>query len=394
MALLKQTKDGKRLRNIILCVCIGAVVVYGLCGTLYSNFENAENLLSKKNALSAGQVRAGLNESKVKWGFNSVRYLTDQVVLRQQKIGDFSYFYNGNSFQSLVRNRVPREEIEMKAENLNAIFQESQKVGAEFLYINVPSRFDDDTLKKLKNIEFSGEYSDDFLSTIDPRIPVIDARNIDSLKNRSDNYYMTDHHFTVDTSFAIFQETVDVFQKKFHIGLDPGGQYTDLRNYRAVVRENSFSGSNANNISPLFIGKEDFKIYLPDYPTDFNYRYLLGHKETLNISGAFDKALCDGKILDDDSYLNKYNLFLHNAVGESIITNNKAQGSLKVLVISSSFARIYVPYLSQCFKETRFLDAQEERYAGSVTDYISQYRPDAVIVMHGVYNMANVEKSR
>lgn len=52
-----------------------------------------------------------------------------------------------------------------------------------------------------------------------------------------------------------------------------------------------------------------------------------------------------------------------------------------VLLISHSYGRPYVQYLSLCFGEVRNLDPQEGRYNENYLQYMEEYRPDLVNIM-------------
>ena len=86
-------------------------------------------------------------------------------------------------------------------------------------------------------------------------------------------------------------------------------------------------------------------------------------------------------LLNDETYLNKYNSHAYGAYNENRVKNEKSNNNLKALIIADSFARPQLGLYSLCFKETRYLDPQEGRYTDSYVEYIDRYQPDVVILM-------------
>lgn len=126
----------------------------------------------------------------------------------------------------------------------------------------------------------------------------------------------------------------------------------------------------------------------PTFDTDLSFKHYVKGECNKSYAGTFEDAFINEALLDDASYLNKYNAFLHGGYVENIIENRLASNDLKVLFVGHSYGRYLVQYLSLHFAETRYLDPQNGRYNDNYIAYVEDYQPDIVIVMYaGSFNV-------
>lgn len=268
------------------------------------------------------------------------------------------------------------ENIERKkCEDALAILETAKEEGADVLYASrvyktgkLPYGY---TFQQDKQYEFWGQ------TISNQGIPVLDVK---AELGEQLEFYKTDHHWTVETAFNAAREMVDELNQEYNLDLD-----TDIferDNYKASVWRNSFLGSMGIRTGKYFVGKDDFVILEPLFETNLTYEHYIDGVLQKKTSGNFTEAFVDLSILNDTNYNNKYNACLNGGYVENVIVNHQQEEGLKLLVISDSFARPVVQYISLCFGETRYLDPQEGRYNDSYIEYIEEFQPDVVVMMY------------
>lgn len=195
-------------------------------------------------------------------------------------------------------------------------------------------------------------------------------------------FYKTDHHWSIDYSFTAVSVILKELNELYKIDTKNFNILANIDNYDTIIFEDSFLGSFGIKIGPNYAGKDDFKILLPKYDTDFSfYKYTNGELD-FEKNGDFLSSLIDYNKVNSE-YVNKYNTFLYGGYDENIIINNVPPNNLKVLLVSTSYGRIIAPYLSLAFKELYYIDPQEGRFNRNVLDYIDKIKPDIVLVLYG-----------
>lgn len=262
-----------------------------------------------------------------------------------------------------------------------AILDFAQAKKADILYVQRPWKNSDSEKGQLP-YGLQSDYGKQFDVWCDEMkncdIPVLDLRK--SIKKHL-LFYDTDHHWTIESSFYAAKSIAEKLNQEYGLGFDTN-RWFDINQYAHINYPNSFLGSQGIRTGKYYAGKDDFSLFVPAYNTDFIYQHYVGEKLELEKSGDWWNAFIDEKILEDKNYYNKYNACLNGGYVENIITNSKSNNQKKLLLVSDSFARPMVMYLSLLFSETRYLDPQEGRYNGSYIDYIDRYQPDVVIMMY------------
>ena len=265
----------------------------------------------------------------------------------------------------------------LEEKNINdalKILHTAEENGAQAIYVQRPMKYleNKDELPYGMKVEYNQQY-DFWCEKISySGIGTLDLRK--SLKNKLE-FYKTDHHWTVESSFYAAQDIIE------YLNLD-NVSLIDYNRYSLEKYENSFLGSEGVKTGKYYIGKDDFNILIPKFDTNFIYKhYVDGQLQTDKI-GSFKEAFIDKSILEDGGYYNKYNACLYGGDNENIIINNDFEKGKKLLLISDSYARPMSMYLASVFSEIRYLDPQEGRYNNSYIEYIEKYKPDIVILMY------------
>lgn len=323
-------------------------------GTYEDNFWRHEDFIDLQGgvAKTAGQM---IDNGVIK-GLDGSLYLMDDV----------EYVFN--------------EKAEQKnCDDTAAIMRAAQDAEADVLYVQRVYK----TGELPYGLDFQQNRQYDFWGKAmgTEGFPVLDIR-----KELEDNleFYKTDHHWTVESAFLAAQSIVKSLNTNYNLELDE--EILQQDKFRELVWENSFLGSMGIRTGKYYVGKDDFTMLEPTFETDLTYKHFINAELEKEKEGDFVEAFVDLAILDDPDYNNKYNACLNGGYVENIIVNHQKPDGLKALIVSDSFARPMVQYLSLCFGETRYLDPQESRYNDSYIQYIREFQPDVVVIMYsGAY---------
>ena len=213
------------------------------------------------------------------------------------------------------------------------------------------------------------------------KINIIDlsaAETIEAIP-KGELFYRTDHHWTMETCFAAYQEIINTVEDELDWDLN-GKNTTDKSNYLEYRIANSFLGSYGVKVGKYYAGKDDFVVLLPNFDTDMLFQSFDADGKLLSEKrGDFSFALLDTDILEDPKYNNKYNSFCNVGSIENHVMNFNAPNDLKCLLISHSYGRPLTMYLALNFLEIVNLDPQIGRFSGDYLEYIDKYEPDMVL---------------
>lgn len=262
-----------------------------------------------------------------------------------------------------------------------SIMAAAKSEGAEILYVQRPMKYIEgkDKLPYGMNVEYNLQYDYWCEKISEKGVNVVDLRK----EMRKDlSFYKTDHHWTLESSFIAAGKIMDSISECSDNRIIYDKALFDHKNYALEEHRNAFLGSEGVKTGEYYAGKDDFNILKPLFETNLSYKHYIENKCVVDKAGDFSEAFLDKQILQDEEYYNKYNACIYGGYVENIIKNNNRGNGKKLLLISDSFARPMVMYLSLAFEETRYLDPQEGRYNDSYIDYIKDYKPDVVVMMY------------
>ena len=290
------------------------------------------------------------------------------------KANDGALYLHGNE------EDVDEETLRRRTEEYQVLFEETNRYGGHFLYVQVPYK---NVGQAPELAAYSGDNTEEYESRLDTLlrdsgIPVLDLRAYDTCKD----YYATDHHWTTISAFYAAKIIADEVERLYNIDLTDHTFFGDMENYESITYEDCFLGSIGVKVGPYYAGKDSFTVLNPQFPTDFTFEHYIDSVLQSTYSGPFVEAFIDQSLLENRSYNNKYEANMHGAYVESIIKNHLAQNDLKGLLVTHSYGRAMAPYLSLDFGELRYLDPQKGRFNDDLTVYIREYKPDVVIFMY------------
>lgn len=289
---------------------------------------------------------------------------------------------NENLFlETDVKFKFDKNLEDSNLEDALSILNIAETEGAEVLYVQRPMKFIEgmDQLPYGMTVEYNQQYDYWCEKIKESGINVIDLR--EEIGDNID-FYKTDHHWTVETSFEAAGAIMEALNRYSDGDFDYNESIFEKSNYSFMRYDNSFLGSEGIKTGEYYVGKDDFNVLVPEFETNVAFKHYVDNECTIDKTGEFSKAFIDEDILLDPDYYNKYNACIYGGYVESIIENESGGNGQKVLLISDSFARPMVMYFSLAFSETRYLDPQEGRYNDSYIEYIKEYQPDVVVMMY------------
>ena len=357
------------------------IIIFGVS---LLNYDNVANALKSSiiSFVESGQFESENFEEtynddfyeRIKWvDFNSLI-----VRAMDQKITNGVIKGENGKLNFLWSTEYKFDENTEKAKVGKAIqiLKYAQDKGADTLYVQRPWAISD--LPYGYTFEYNKQYDFWCDQIAKNGIPTLDFR--ETIEDKID-FYTTDHHWTVKSSFYGAKNIIDTLSELYGYNFSNKDMYFDLENYYSKEYPDSFLGAEGVRAGQFFAGKDDFEVYYPKFETDFSFKQFADHEMYFEIEGPFEKVFIDWDKLEDPNYNNKYYSLSYNAYNENIVINNLADNNDKVLLIADSYARPMLAFMSLCFKEVRFLDPQEGRYNDSYVEYIDEYDPDIVIMM-------------
>ena len=181
-------------------------------------------------------------------------------------------------------------------------------------------------------------------------------------KHKSEKlYYKTDHHWTTQGAFYVFQEAAQT------LGIE--GDVSD--NFVSYTVTDSFNGALASLSGAELDERETIEIYGPaEGDDDVVVSYVDEGRKTTSL---YDSSKLETR--------DKYGVFLG---GNTSVVDIRtvSTSSRRLLVVKDSFADCFIPFLAPYFREIVVVDPRY--YSGTMDDIMDTYRiTDALILYSG-----------
>ncbi len=187
----------------------------------------------------------------------------------------------------------------------------------------------------------------------------VDAYSVLNKHKTEKLYYKTDHHWTTQAAFYVFQEVA--------AGLGIEGDVSD--DYVSYTVTDSFNGVLASKSGVGLDEKEQIDIYVPtDGDDDVIVNYV---DEAEKRTSLYDSSKLETR--------DKYGVFFGgNTSVMDIRTMSTSQKRL--LVVKDSFADCFIPFLTPYYREIVVVDPRY--YSGTMTDIMETYRITDILVLY------------
>ena len=288
---------------------------------------------------------------------------------------DKKLYFKGNI---LGADKSDDTQMYLNAEKLNEFYKYLSKNNISFLFVMAPNKFNSEQITlPLDGVPDYNEKSEKFDSFLDKNnIPHI---NLKQMLNReakcySDGFFITDHHWNIDTAFWGFQKIADYLNNNSDFNIEKS--LYDKKSYEFKTVKNVFLGSMGKRVGKYYAGTDDITVISPEYDTMFDVEY---ETKTLGIDvkrhGNYNEAILADEV--------GYNMYITSDNAQIKVDNLLNNDGHNTLFIKDSFGVPVAAWLSCISDNTWVIDlryAQEE----SMVDFVKDKKIDTVIILYNV----------
>lgn len=366
--------------HLILSFSVIGILVLVMIASAIS--PKAEKSISENRTLQQRPKLTAQSLLTGKFSKEYGKYLSDQFPERQSMIKEKAKFdlllgrreINGvyickDGYLMEGFTEASLEVTDGKIKAINNFVSQNPKLNVSMMLVPNKVEIYKNLLPKNSPSDSQKQYLDKMKEKIDKKVNFVNLITpFNRLKNSTQLYYKTDHHWTTDGAYKGYEE----FSKS-----------KDL----SPVQENSFTKSLATDkfLGSLYykngaqIGKpEDIVLYLKDKP----YPLLVKYYDTKEkVTTLYDARKLEGK--------DKYEIFTggnHSQI--KIRTNIKTKR--KLLLIKDSYANAMLPFLINDFAEINVVDLRY--YTGTMSDILNNNEVTDVLILYNV-NTFNTDSS-
>lgn len=198
------------------------------------------------------------------------------------------------SNDKLYAQDVIEQELDWDRERKNLdytlkLMEHAEKNGAITLYVQHPDKYDIDKDELPYGMTVARTERDNYF------VDSIKKSGKNVLDLREDKYgakefYKTDHHWTVESSFSADQAIMEYLDTL--VDLDGVEEKNSIENYDKITYTKSLLGSNGIRTGEFYVGKDDYSILIPKFETDYLFqRYDSNEKLSWEKKGGISKFL-------------------------------------------------------------------------------------------------------
>lgn len=303
---------------------------------------------------------------------------------------DGKLYPHGNITMSDFDYTVEKKDFGVYAKQLCDLGAFVKSEGAELVFFQAPARYNPDRVSLPVPVSDTGREDVDSMYDelkADDNVIVLNSQILYKKAGMSfdDLFFKTDHHWNIRTAFWAFGEICGALNEK-GFGIDKA--FYDPENYETETVKNSFLGSYGVKTGGPFAGYDDFDLIYPKFETDYVTTICKDPYQSIGTGGKTESRgdFTQAIIASFDGMKNRktkiiYGNYISSDRCEIIIRNSKAATDKKALILKDSYGIPVSAFLSTCFEEVVILDPRyyTER---TICDYISDYKPDAVILIY------------
>lgn len=390
-----------QVRKVTAGLILLAIVSLGLCNMVYAFPSLKETVLTVLDADMSTEEKIATVESQIDaefFGKNAFieGYGLVQLALGEEAMEEFTIAKDTDGKLHYVYFQTEPTDVTGIGDAMISLADMAQDAGAECFYLMPLTKTIDGhtTFDQGIPVPDDNQAMDDFLS-------YIGAAGINSLDLRTtmaesgipaqEQFYDTDHHWTTETAFWAFTQTVDYLEDTYGLSLDPDAFYTNLDNYNQIVYEDSFLGSMGRTVGAAYGGIDDFTLIYPKFSTNFSHYARNGAEEKITLYGmAFHESLIAAHIFNQDADImapesDKYFAYLWGNYGFTQIVNHNCEDGAKILFIKDSLAVPLAAFLSTTCAQVDLIDPRW--FDESISYCVENGDYDVVIVSVSASNL-------
>lgn len=370
-----RSKIGKYIPAVVFLIFIYGMALWFLFSPKTDYSSSEKRYLQKFPDANVEKVLSG------EFGSEFETFFADQFPQRNTWVGLNAYtaLAEGNNGASGVYNckngyliNKPVSTDNNLDKNVGAVVDFAKSIDTPTTVMLVPSTgyIVDDVLPT-----FHDKYNDDediskISSTLSKdKIGFVDLRERfkSEYKNGSQLYYKTDHHWTTKGAYTGYQELCKA------LGITPIDDSTLKKDSYPDFYGTTYSSSGFWLTPP-----DNIEIW--SNPNNSSKNISVKITEGANIKTSGSMYFTD-HLKEDD----KYPVFIDGNHALTEITNTNAKNGT-ILLIKDSFSHSLAPFLAENYSKVVLVDLRY--YKESVSDLVTTYNPEQVVVLYGIDNLA------
>lgn len=370
-----RSKIGKYIPAVVFLIFIYGMALWFLFSPKTDYSSSEKRYLQKFPDANVEKVLSG------DFGSEFETFFADQFPQRNTWVGLNAYttLAEGNNGASGVYNckngyliNKPVSTDNNLDKNVGAVVDFAKTIDAPTTVMLVPSTgyIADDVLPT-----FHDKYNDDedisrISSTLSKeKIGFVDLRERfkSEYKNGSQLYYKTDHHWTTKGAYTGYQELCKA------LGITPIDDSTLKKDSYPDFYGTTYSSSGFWLTPP-----DNIEIWSNPKNSDKNISVKITEGANVKTSGSM---YFTDHLKEDD----KYPVFIDGNHALTEITNTNAKNGT-ILLIKDSFSHSLAPFLAENYSKVVLVDLRY--YKESVSQLVSTYNPEQVVVLYGIDNLA------
>lgn len=370
-----RSKIGKYIPAVVFLIFIYGMALWFLFSPKTDYSSSEKRYLQKFPDANVEKVLSG------EFGSEFETFFADRFPQRNTWVGINAYttLAEGNNGASGVYNckngyliNKPVSTDNNLDKNVGAVVDFAKTIDAPTTVMLVPSTgyIADDVLPT-----FHDKYNDDediskISSTLSKdKIGFVDLRERfkSEYKNGSQLYYKTDHHWTTKGAYTGYQELCKA------LGITPIDDSTLKKDSYPDFYGTTYSSSGFWLTPP-----DNIEIWSNPKNSDKNISVKITEGANVKTSGSM---YFTDHLKEDD----KYPVFIDGNHALTEITNTNAKNGT-ILLIKDSFSHSLAPFLAENYSKVVLVDLRY--YKESVSDLVTTYNPEQVVVLYGIDNLA------
>lgn len=370
-----RNKIGKYIPAVVFLIFIYGMALWFIFSPKPDYSSSEKRYLKKFPEVTAEKLLSG------DFGSEFETFFADRFPQRNTWVGLNAYtaLAEGNNGASGVYNckngyliNKPVSTENNLDKNIGAVADFAKSIDTPTTVMLVPSTgyIVDDVLPT-----FHDKYNDDediskISSTLSKdKIGFVDLRERfkSEYKNGSQIYYKTDHHWTTKGAYTGYQELCKV------LGITPIDDSTLKKDSYPDFYGTTYSSSGFWLTPP-----DNIEIWNNPKNSDRNISVKITEGANIKTSGSM---YFTDHLKEDD----KYPVFIDGNHALTEITNTNAKNGT-ILLIKDSFSHSLAPFLAENYSKVVLVDLRY--YKESVSDLVTAYNPEQVVVLYGIDNLA------
>lgn len=370
-----RNKIGKYIPAVVFLIFIYGMALWFIFSPKTDYSSSEKRYLQKFPEVTAEKLLSG------DFGSEFETFFADRFPQRNTWVGLNAYtaLAEGNNGASGVYNckngyliNKPVSTENNLDKNIGAVADFAKSIDTPTTVMLVPSTgyIVDDVLPT-----FHDKYNDDediskISSTLSKdKIGFVDLRERfkSEYKNGSQLYYKTDHHWTTKGAYTGYQELCKA------LGITPIDDSTLKKDSYPDFYGTTYSSSGFWLTPP-----DNIEIWNNPKNSDRNISVKITEGANIKTSGSM---YFTDHLKEDD----KYPVFIDGNHALTEITNTNAKNGT-ILLIKDSFSHSLAPFLAENYSKVVLVDLRY--YKESVSDLVTIYNPEQVVVLYGIDNLA------